>query len=131
MRLFLDANVLFSGSNLGSNIHWLLQEVRQGHELLTSDFAIEEARRNILLKRPAWLTAFEDLVTQVRIVPSVHFAIQDDLAEKDAPLLCAAIRFGCQYFVTGDKRDFGHLYGTTIEGVEIVSVARVAELLHI
>lgn len=51
------------------------------------------------------------------------------LADKDAPLFCAAIVGRCHLFVTGDKRDFGYVMGQTIEGVEVVSPLRLAQLL--
>ena len=30
---------------------------------------------------------------------------------------------------SGDQRDFGHLYDQTIQGVEIISLLRLAEIL--
>lgn len=70
-----------------------------------------------------------ELIRSLEIVPSVLFDLPVALEEKDAPLLCAAIRGRCRYFVTGDRRDFGHLYGRTIEGVEVISLLRLAEIL--
>jgi hypothetical protein len=44
-------------------------------------------------------------------------------------LLCAAIRSRRHLFVTGDKRDFGHLYGQKVQGVEIVTLLCLAQIL--
>jgi hypothetical protein len=57
------------------------------------------------------------------------FPLPIKLDGKDVPLLCAAIRASCQYFVTGDQRDFGHLYDHTVGGVTVISLRRLAELL--
>ena len=52
---------------------------------------------------------------RVEEVPSALFGLPVTLDEKDRPLLCAAIRAGCTHFATGDRRDFGHLFGKTVE----------------
>ena len=129
MRVFLDANVLFSASNAGSSFGGLLDWLVDQGTAVSSDLAIEEARRNLALKRAAWLPAFESLLPKVEIVPSMIFPLTVTLAEKDVPLLCAAIRGRCELFVTGDRRDFGALMGKTVQGVRIVSPLQLARLL--
>ncbi len=129
MRVFLDANVLFSASRAGSNIARLVDLLLNTAETVTSDLTCAEARRNLELKRPAWLHEFERLIARVSIVPSVVFTLPVTLDEKDVPVLCAAIRAHCRYLVTGDKRDFGHLYDRTISGVTVVSLLRLAQIL--
>lgn len=49
MRVFLDANVLFSASNAGSNIARLIAALMTRETVVTSDLAIEEARKNLVL----------------------------------------------------------------------------------
>lgn len=129
LRVFLDANVLFSASNLGSHIARLISLLTDTGQAVTSDFAFEEARRNVTLKRPAWGEALTALIKQVELVPSIQFDLSIDLATKDQPILCTAIRSRCQYLVTGDRRDFGHLYEQTVEGVTIITLVRLAEIL--
>jgi predicted nucleic acid-binding protein len=129
MRVFLDANVLFSASNAGSNIAKLIRLLLSTAEAVTSDLAHEEARRNILLKRPAWSSDFDELVGREELVASVHFTLPVALDDKDVPILCTAIRAQCRYLVTGDKRDFGHLYDKQVKGVTIISPARLASIL--
>jgi hypothetical protein len=128
VRIFLDANVLFSASNAGSNIAGLVSWAATREAVVTSDLAVAEARKNLELKRSNWLPAF-DVIASLEIVPSVLFPLPISVVTKDAPLLCAAIRSPCTLFVTGDKRDFGHLYGQKVQGVEIVSLLRLAEIL--
>jgi len=129
MRVFLDANVLFSASNLGTNIARLIDWLVTEATAVTSDLARAEAHRNLLLKRPQWLPAFDALLLRIEQVPSALFELPVELDEKDRPLLCAAIRAGCTHFATGDRRDFGHLFDQAVEGVRVVHLLRLAELL--
>lgn len=129
MRVFLDANVLFSASNDDSNIarlvDWLLEEATA----VTSDLAREEARRNLALKRADWLPSFEKRMRRIELSPSVRFELPVKLDEGDQPLLCAAIRARCTHFATGDRRDFGHLFDTTVEGVRVINLLQLAAIL--
>lgn len=127
MRVFLDANVLFSASNEGSNVARLIGLARRNHELITSDFALEEAVRNVQLKRPAWSGDLARVADGLTKVPSIVFPLPVELGDKDRPILCAATRAKCDLLVTGDRTHFGHLYGQAIEGVEVVSLVGLAE----
>jgi len=127
MRIFLDANVLFSASNHDSHIARLLEIMSNDHTAVTSDFALEEARRNVQLKRPVWSEGFMTLASQLEVTPSVLFDLPVELDAKDRPILCAAIRAGCDLLVTGDRKHFGHLYGHSVEGVTIVSAIGLAQ----
>ncbi len=129
LRIFLDANVLFSASCIGSPIARLIGAAKQQVAILTSDIACVEARRNLALKRPNWMGGFESVLETIEIVPSAVFPLPVTLAEKDIPLLCAAIRAQCDCFVTGDRRDFGHLLGRRIRGVRVVTPLRLSEIL--
>jgi hypothetical protein len=129
MRVFLDANVLFSASNEGSNIAILIGWLIAKGTAVTSDLACEEARRNLMIKRAEWLPAFERLLPQLELVPSALFDLPVKLEAKDQPLLCAAIRARCTHFATGDRRDFGHLFDQAVQGVRVVRLLRLAELL--
>ncbi len=127
MRIFLDANVLFSAANHDSNIARLVEIAINDHTALTSDFALEEARRNVQLKRPLWWEGFESLAPHLEVIPSVLFDLPVELDEKDRPILCAAIRADCDLLVTGDRKHFGQLYQQAVEGVTIVSVLGLAQ----
>jgi len=129
MRIFLDANVLFSASNASSNIAHLVSLIQKKNELVTSDLALEEARRNIQAKRPQWKDAFAKLSKEVTVVPTQLIKLPIELVDKDTPLLSSAIVSQCDYFVTGDKKHFGHLYDQVIGGVEVVSLIRIAEIV--
>jgi len=129
IRAFLDANVLFSASNKDCHIARLVSLFLEQGEFITSDFAAEEARRNVRLKRQAWAKNLDRLLRQVQVVPSIKFDLSVKLSEKDQPILCTAIRSDCQYLVTGDRRDFGHLYDHVVDGVTIITLAKLAEIV--
>ena len=127
MRIFLDANVLFSASNPASNIYLFITQVAQHHDLITSEYAYEAAQRNIQLKRSAWYETFVEIETLVAKLPSAILGIDVDLVEKDRPILAAAIAHQCDYLLTGDKRDFGHLYNKTFKSVTVVDFVTLAQ----
>lgn len=129
MRVFLDTNVLFSASQPGSAFGRLIAAARRRASILISDIACAEARRNLALRRPSWMNAFEALLEELEVVPSSVFPLPVTLNEKDVPLLCAAIRARSDYFVTGDCRDFGHLFGTRVVGAVVITPRHLAEIL--
>jgi hypothetical protein len=51
------------------------------------------------------------------------------LPPKDRPVLAAAIHQSCTALVTGDRTNFGALYGRTIHGVTTHSPRSLAETL--
>ncbi len=129
MRIFLDANVLFSASQPHSAFARLVDLALRHTAVVTSDLAALEARRNVQLKRPAWSATLEELLGRLELAPTSIFPLPVTLSDKDVPILCAAIRAGCDHLVTGDRRDFGHLFGEVVEGVLVVPPRRLAELL--
>jgi predicted nucleic acid-binding protein len=129
MKIFLDANVLFSASNPASNIHRLAHRLSKSHTLVTSHYAWEEASRNLRIKRPAWEPDFLLLLKKVAILPGVDRPVDAPISEKDRPILATAIAEHCNYLATGDRRDFGHLYGHCIQGVRIITPLEAAGLL--
>ncbi len=109
-RLFLDANVLFTAAhNPSGKAAFIIDLGAQGDwEVVTSSYAIEEARRNISIKFPDYLKRFETLVTRVMRVPSRSGRnCPALLPEKDRPILEAAIQSKATHLLTGDIKDFG------------------------
>ena len=130
MRVFLDANILFSASFPDSRLADFLSALQHHAVLLTSTYATTEARRNITAKQPARLAAHERFVASLELVPLHVFDPGVRLADKDRPILCGAISGNADYLLTGDKKDFGHLFGKTVRGVKIVNVhILLAELI--
>ena len=130
MKLFLDANVIFTAAYSAQGLsRGLFRLAAVGKcSLCTSAFAHEEAVRNIQKKAPDKLADLTMLMQQVNILPEPHpqWVIQAarlHLAQKDAPVLAAALQGKVDIFVTGDRRDFGHLFGQALEGVKILTPA--------
>jgi predicted nucleic acid-binding protein len=128
MRIFLDANVLFSTGKSGGAVRAFLAHLRSaGHTLVADGYVTGEARRNLEAKFPAALKDFDELMQRVEASATVSGPLRADLApelpEKDRPVLAAAIHHRCQVLLTGDKTHFGPLYGRTLEGVAIHSPA--------
>ena len=123
-RVFLDANVLFSAAyrlDAGLRRLWGLKDV----ELVTSAYAVAEARRNLdTTQQRADLTKLLAVMT-VLAVPLGNFSFPPgiELPEKDSPILAAAIHARATYLLTGDFKDFGRYYGQTVEGVLILRPA--------
>lgn len=92
-------------------------------ELLSSDYAVEEARRNLALDWAPALARLRRLTAALTIVklpqiPKLPPNLRID--SKDRPILLAAIYGKADYLLTGDARHFGHLYGRRIEGVMVL-----------
>jgi predicted nucleic acid-binding protein len=123
-RVFLDANVLFSAAYKPSSRLLVLWE-RTDSALLTSAFAIEEARRNLALTRPESLPILDRLTAKLILVPEAETTnvLPDGLAliEKDRPILAAAAAAKATHLLTGDKDHFGSLFGETVGGVLILT----------
>ncbi len=119
-RLFLDANVLFSAAyRAGSGLDrlWMLPS---SATLLSSAYAIEEARRN--LADATERDRLDGLIAGLEIVSDVatgHLPSGVDLADKDRPVLLAAVAANATHLLTGDRAHFGRLFGRRIDGVLI------------
>jgi predicted nucleic acid-binding protein len=127
VRLFLDANVLFTAARTpigkaaliigwGGEGYW---------QVVTSAYASEEARRNLEQKAPASLPQLVDLLRNIEIVvPSLTAPCPDNLPLKDRPIFQAAHTGEASHLLTGDLKDFGPLmnrpeltFGITVQTV--------------
>jgi hypothetical protein len=112
-RLFLDANVLFTAAqNPLGKAAFLFEsaavESRSPWVLLSSAYAIEEARRNLAAKAASALAAFAAQRERLTLVPQpAAAAVALDLPAKDQPIWSAALAAGATHLLTGDLRDFG------------------------
>ena len=134
MRIFLDANVLFSAAKTAGAVRELLTFLdKSGHECCVNSYVIEEARRNLVAKAPEAINVLDRLLSRMstaKAQPSdVALEASLPLPAKDRPVLAAAIRQGCAVLVTGDRTHFGALYGRTIHGIVIHSPRSLAEAL--
>lgn len=122
----MDANVLFSAAyrkDAGVRRLWRLAET----ELVTSAYAVEEARRN--LSTTEQRADLNELLGAVRVSnlladPAEHSEIEGSgLPEKDLPILRAALAASATHLITGDRRHFGHLFGEKVAGVLVLRPA--------
>jgi predicted nucleic acid-binding protein len=128
VKLFLDANVLFTAArNPGGKAAFVIDLAREGFwEVATSDFAIEEARRNLEVKFPEALDALDRLLGRVLLAPAApNERCPIDLPEKDRPIFLSASSARCTHLLTGDRKDFGRFMNDPKKtaGVVIQTVA--------
>jgi predicted nucleic acid-binding protein len=132
MRIFLDANVLFSAARSDGAIRQLLHDLHaDGHALVADEYVATEARRNIDAKASGDARQYlHALLTQIEVSPVQYPAMAQPavlwLPQKDRPVLIAAIALKCDALVTGDRTHFGPGYGKTFDGVTIYSPAQLA-----
>lgn len=110
MRLFLDANILFTAAhNPGGKAALVIELGIQGYwELFSSLYAMEEARRNLERKLPQTLDALTSLQRGIRLVKHQEGQSSlDGLAQKDQPIFQAALASRATHLLTGDLKDLG------------------------
>lgn len=139
MRIFLDANILFSAAKSDGAIRQLLRNLDSAQHTLVADSYVQaEAMRNIAAKADAQaISDLEALLTKVEVnavqFAQVSGALQSAvlwLPEKDRPVLLAAMVLACDVLVTGDSTHFGAGYGKCFKGVSVCSPRQLAELIQ-
>ncbi|MDP2822164.1 MAG: PIN domain-containing protein [Sulfuritalea sp.] len=143
MRIYLDANILFTAAHNPNGKAALVIELgRSGiWRLVTSPYAAEEARRNIArklpareaeaqaCKAPACRDRLETLMEDIGLVAdSPETLCPTGLAEKDGPIFRAARGCCADVLLTGDIRDFGFLMNAP-EKASGLLIQTVAEFL--
>jgi uncharacterized protein len=127
MRVFLDANVLFSTAyrETGSVRAFFALAAAGACDLVSSGYAMEEARRNILAKHPEHAGDLESLLSGVTLCnepapATIAWAVAQRLPPKDAPILAAAVEARCHLLVTGDRTHIGALFGRRLRGTVVM-----------
>ena len=128
MRLFLDANVLFTAiHNPRGKAALVIELARQGRwEIYSGAYAVEEARRNLARKFPELVENLSTLSDVVQLVGhSVGYGFPLDLATKDQPIFQAAAACRATHLLTGDLKDFGAFMNQPekTSGIRIQTVA--------
>jgi len=135
----LDANILFlAGYSAASPVHDLLALAAAGDcELLSSEYAFEEARRNLGVKSSddsiERFEAATGLIIPVQEAsgPALEQAQSVKLFDaSDTPILAAALQSGADVLVTGDRRAFAAFVGQRIGSLRILRLrAALTEIL--
>ncbi len=135
LHIFSDANVIFSAaySPEGRSASLFLFARRKRCRLISSRFALEEARRNLEHQRPEALKVFAKNIPWIRVVPEGDAATIEKVTSMgldagDVPILAAAIGQAA-ILVTGDLEHFGRWMGQTVYGLRILTLAATLELL--
>ena len=137
VKVFLDSNVIISGllSDAGApRIILDLLSVRfpvlKG---MTGRYNLTEIERNLARKLPRAIPVFEEYFPRMRLAivplpPLVQVEVFGGrIADKDAPVIAAAVLGGADYLVTGDRKDFGRLKTTLQPPPHIVTPAEFVD----
>lgn len=129
-RVFLDANVVFSAAIGSAPCRFVL--ALPGLVLLTSDYCLDEARRNLLAKATSdaigWL---DNTLTTIDIVstppPTTWLSVAHHLPSRalsDRPVLATAVTARADTMITGNTRDFGSLMQHPVAALPMVLTPR-------
>jgi len=134
VRVFLDANILFSAAKSAGAVREFLSRLEAaGHALCADAYVVEEARRNLAVKGPEALAALGQLLARLEIgafrIDPLPAPVTVRVHEKDWPVVAAAVRLGCDVLLTGDRTHFGSLFGHRLLGVAVHSPRSLAEWL--
>jgi len=110
--VFLDANILFSAAYRETTALrqlWTLPAV----QLMTSDYAIQEVRRNLdRAKHPLFAALLQEIIVVPTPAPGSRLLPPAlVLPVKDAPIFLAAAATSATHLVTGERRQFGSYFG--------------------
>lgn len=134
--LFLDANILFSAAHSPEGRSAALFSLaRQRYcRLITSHFALEEARRNLAHKNVQALARLKALSNWVHLcaeadAPRFEKARSVGLKDPmDVPILAAAMG-RADVLVTGDIKHFGPWMNRRVEGLTVLGLAQTVDLV--
>lgn len=136
MKLFLDANVVFSAAHREEGRAQELIALAPARRItvMTSRHALEEARRNLEVKSRGFEERLVRLLERVVLVgeaPSalVEWARSEGLPLQDAAVLAAAVHAGADMLVTGDARDFGPFYDRILRGTKVITPKRALDIM--
>lgn len=126
--VFIDSNVWFSAFYKDGICSKLLENTgASGQKICISELVLEEIIRNVQLKIPSVLPLFINYVKENKICvlknPSASQLLRyQGLAEKcDLPILVAAIEFKCNFFITGNLKDFNFPRIKKVSNIIIIS----------
>lgn len=113
LKLFLDANVIYSASRSDKGASFALFQLKEKFSfiLITSQLALIEAERNLLEKEDRLVIAnFYQLIKNIKVInldsQKAKKILKKIIYEKDAPILYAALKTQSDYLLTLDKKHF-------------------------
>lgn len=113
MKLFLDANIIYSAAKSVSGASYALFQLKERLKvnLISSKLAVVEAERNIVEKEGSRvLERFYELIKNIEVIAvDNHKAkrfYKDIIEDKDAPILYGAKQSRAKFLITLDKKHF-------------------------
>jgi predicted nucleic acid-binding protein len=129
--VFLDTNVLWTAAIKEFSTLRHLWNI-PGTRLVTSEYAAEEARRNLenypasAAEQKRLLKSLDALLLKMAVVPTPYPLPEDldvNLPAKDIPILAAALSAKAAFLITGDKQHFGAYFGKKMRDITILRPA--------
>ena len=128
--VFIDSNIWFSAFYKEGSCSKLLENIKSlGWKVFISELVLEEVIRNIQLKIPNTLSFFVNYLKENKIVvlknpPSKLLTQYKKLAKfEDLPIIVAAVESKCNYFITGNIKDFNLTLINKINKIKILTPA--------
>lgn len=107
MRVVLDSNVLVAAFAARGTCAELLEHCVREHRLLTSEYILEEVRRNLVSKLKVSARDADDAVkllrTRFTLVEPIDLGRRVCRDAEDDPILGTAVAARCELLVTGDR----------------------------
>lgn len=107
MRITLDTNVLIAAFIARGVCHQLLEHCIRNHNLVTSDFILDEVREKLVKKFKHTSEIADEVVnllrSQMEVVTPVPLATPICRDADDENILATAVTGNCECLVTGDK----------------------------
>lgn len=135
IKVFVDSNIWFSAFYKSGNASKLLQKLNSKlFEVIISELVLEEIIINIKIKIPNALALVYDFFQQYPVIvlksPSLenikpYLGLAD---KKDVPILTNALNYHCQYFITGNLKDFNIKNIKQDFGLEVISLIQGLKL---
>lgn len=128
--VFIDSNVWFSAFYKEGSCSKLLRNIKSvGWKMFISELVLEEVIKNIQLKIPDALSFFVDYLKENKIVvlknPTLRLLTQYKKLAKfeDLPIIISAFESKCNYFITGNIKDFNIVLINKIFKIKILTPA--------
>jgi len=107
MRVVLDSNVLIAAFVARGTCAELLEHCAREHQLLASEYILEEVRRNLASKAGVSARNAEAAVkllrTRLTLVEPIDLGRRVRRDTEDDPILGTAVAAQCELLVSGDK----------------------------
>ncbi len=107
MRVVLDSNVLIAAFAARGTCAELLEHCVREHQLLTSEYILDEVRRNVVSKLKVSGRDADEAVkllrTRLTVVEPMDLGRRVCRDAEDDPILGTAVAAHCELLVTGDK----------------------------